>query len=257
LFKGNGSKQKKREEAFCLTAIVILIFAASTLCPWEKIASYIPPISSFYNAIQFPWRFNALTAVFAAWLLCLLGNKLTQARQKYVIIGIVVISVLQAADFTSKIMVEERPIFMAEIPDYRFNIMNAEYLPAGTERSDYNRFEITGEALSVHELSRVYNKLTYSLTNNSNDSDFIEVPLINYPGYRAIDANTGTRLKVSDGNSKSVKVEIPGNYSGTFTVRFVSPWYWRVAEAISLLTLLALSSYLIYNAKRNPIRNNS
>jgi hypothetical protein len=152
----------------------------------------------------------------------------------------VIIGILQALDFNSRILVEKTPLFVSEVLDSKLDSASGEYLPANADTADYIDALTLGETSEIHEASRYYNSLTVSLSNHSADSDFIEVPLINYPGYRAVDVDTGIRLNISDGKSKRVKVEIPGDYSGTFTVRFVSPWYWRAAEAISLVTVVAL-----------------
>jgi hypothetical protein len=241
LFKGTATKQEKNREIFCWVAIALLIIATSTLCPWERMARVFPPLGFFARTMQVTWRFNTLTALFAIWLLCLTANKLKGARQKCVIIGIVAIGMLQALDFSSKILVERGHYFVSEVGDYRLdNILLAEYVPANANLDDYVNALTPGEWSEIHDSSREYNRITVSATNYSNGSDFIEVPLINYPGYRAVDLDTGARLAVSDGASKRVKVEIPGGYSGSFVVRFVSPWYWRLAEAVSVLTVVVL-----------------
>jgi hypothetical protein len=237
---GTATRQERRGGVFCLASIATLTFASSTLFPWYKIANIVPPVGFFTKILQFPWRLNNLTVLLAAWLLCLLAGKLTQARQKYVIMGIVCVGLLQALEFNSKPLIEIPNMFVSERGDSMI-IVQGEYLPAGADIADYVNSLTPGERADIHDTWRKYNRITVSLTNNSNNSDFIEVPLINYPGYRAVDLNTGTRLAVSDGASKRVKVEIPSGYFGTFTVHVVSPWYWRVAEIISAATVIGLA----------------
>ena len=64
------------------------------------------------------------------------------------------------------------------------------------------------------------------------------MPLLYYKGYEAYDMETKERMEVFDGENHSVSVKIPEGYSGVIRTHFVSPWYWRVAEGISLLTVI-------------------
>ncbi|MDR0220989.1 MAG: hypothetical protein LBI54_06260 [Lachnospiraceae bacterium] len=243
LFRGAATKQEKKREAFCLVSIAVLVFATTPLFPWDRLEMLFPPFAFFAKTLQFPWRLNAFTAFFAAWLLCFLAGKLTLTKQRIVVIAIVVFGFLEAWDLNSKILLAREHIFVYEPIGKFLTVAMGEFLPAGADTADYVNALTTGEMLEVTGSWRQYNKITVSLINYSNQSDFIEVPLINYPGYRAVDLETGARLNVSDGLSSRVKVEVPGSYSGSFVVRFVSPWYWRLAEAVSVLTIVVLAAW--------------
>ncbi|MDR0219968.1 MAG: hypothetical protein LBI54_01010 [Lachnospiraceae bacterium] len=240
LFRGTATKQEKRREAFCLASLALLVFATSTLCPWDRLEIAFPPFAFFARILQFPWRLNALTAFFAAWLLCFLANKLPLTKRRVVVIALVVFSLFEAWDLHSKILQDRERIYVSELTGKHLTVAMGEYLPAGADVADYVNTLTVGERSELHDSWRRYNNITVSVTNHSGGSDYLEVPLINYPGYRAVDVDTGARLSVSNGQSARVQVELPGGYSGTFEVRFVPPWYWRVAEAVSVLTVTAL-----------------
>jgi hypothetical protein len=70
-----------------------------------------------------------------------------------------------------------------------------------------------------------------------------------YPGYQAEDQASGIKLPVIKGPAAMVQVELPGGYEGDLRVAFCEPKMWRVAEAISLLTVLALGAYGIRKRK--------
>ena len=46
-----------------------------------------------------------------------------------------------------------------------------------------------------------------------------------------------------------VSVAVPAGYDGTIIVEFVSPWYWRVAEVLSLLAFLVFIGYIYKNSR--------
>jgi hypothetical protein len=237
--QGTASKRAKKREAFFFVAIVILIFAASTLFPWESFGLLIPPTAFFVRIFQFPWRGNTLVVLFAGALLCSTASKLTETMRRYILIIVAVVAVGQAVDFNSKLLAEKDPAVFYPEALVRY-LYFPDYLPAGANPDDYVNALTLGQSTEIFETSRYYNSVKVSVANSSSASDFLEIPLINYPGYRAVDVNSGTQLNISDGRSKRVRVEIPGDYSGVFTVRFVSPWYWRLAEAISVATALFL-----------------
>jgi len=64
--------------------------------------------------------------------------------------------------------------------------------------------------------------------------------MINYKGYRAQDMDSGEVFEVTAGNNQDVRVLLPSGYQGRLHVWFQSMWYWRVAEVISLVTIILL-----------------
>ena len=64
----------------------------------------------------------------------------------------------------------------------------------------------------------------------------VELPIFNYKGWHVRDEQ-GTDYVLEDGTQDLIAVALPDGFAGTLTATFQSPWYWRVAEVISLLTL--------------------
>ena len=78
-----------------------------------------------------------------------------------------------------------------------------------------------------------------SVDNASEDTGYVQLPLICYPHYMAKDEN-GNRPEVVVGDYYKLCFAVPGNYTGTINVRFKEPIYWRIAEMVSLLTLILI-----------------
>lgn len=66
----------------------------------------------------------------------------------------------------------------------------------------------------------------------------MQLPLINYKGYIAYDVNSNEKLEIVNSENNTLNVKVPKHYSGTLKVEFSEPWYWRLAEIISLLTII-------------------
>ena len=128
----------------------------------------------------------------------------------------------------------------------------AEYLKLG---SDYTRYpygnytweEAVNVTVTDDEETSYGNrnlKSSFYAVNDGLEEAYVEVPLINYKGYHARDVDTGEELEVRTGENGRVRVILPAGYEGEILVKYLPPWYWRVAEAVSLVTLL----YMLWRA---------
>ncbi len=88
--------------------------------------------------------------------------------------------------------------------------------------------------------------LNYDITVNNpvSDTGWFEVPVFAYKGFVALSEEG--RLDISYGKSSRIRVAVPGNYNGLIRIRFQEPFYWRIAEIISLLSWLGLLACCIY-----------
>ena len=64
-------------------------------------------------------------------------------------------------------------------------------------------------------------------------------PVVYYKGYTA-HGTDGTELNVSASDDGRVMVDLPSGFDGSFVLEFRSPFYWRISEIISLLTLMTV-----------------
>ena len=126
----------------------------------------------------------------------------------------------------------------------------SEYLPVGANLNDYqNTITLLNDTLEMSGWERNFNQITLSVTNTSSiATSYAEVPLLNYKGYKAVDTNTGQLFEIQDGNSSRIKLCIPASFSGDILISWHSPWYWRIAEASTLISILGLL-YILFPKK--------
>jgi len=79
----------------------------------------------------------------------------------------------------------------------------------------------------------------------------VAVDLLYYKGYKAIDTDSGEELEVFSGRNGLVTVNVPVGYDGVIEIAFVSPWYWRLAEVISLVS--AIGMVLLYRRDKKKL----
>ena len=80
---------------------------------------------------------------------------------------------------------------------------------------------------------------TLHARNTSQEPGWLDFPVWNYPGYKAV-TSKGDKLGVADGDNRRVRVYLPPRFNDTFTLRWVAPWYWRVAHWVSWVSMAAL-----------------
>ena len=141
---------------------------------------------------------------------------------------------------------------MAEESDYiyvadmesldSFDVGRGEYMPEGTAAAWESMPEgriLRDEAVSITEFEKHGTEITFTGINASGAEQAVELPLIYYRGYQAKDINTGELIAVDgNGDNGKLRVQLAGNYSGTVRVKFQEPVLWRIAEIISLVTVL-------------------
>ena len=78
------------------------------------------------------------------------------------------------------------------------------------------------------------------------------MPLLYYKGYVCYAGDGRTKLETFPDENFFVTVAVPAGYSGSLKVLFESPWYWRVAEAVTAVTLLAMciQAYVLHRKNR-------
>ena len=136
-----------------------------------------------------------------------------------------------------------------------FDVSNGEYLPMDSEhKADtnicINELTYDADSIQVNEWHREDYAVVVSAANISNEMKQVEVPLLFAKGYHAVTAN-GKQLTVSPSESFRISVSVPPDFAGSFKVKFQEPWYWRICEIISLLTLIVLIVYWRYNKRKS------
>ena len=99
--------------------------------------------------------------------------------------------------------------------------------------------------------------LTYKMdVNNLEDTEqTVSLPVLYYDGYRCRDLASGEELETYAGVNNRVTVIIPAGYSGALQVRFEENIYWKIAEAVSALSLIVGICAIIWYNRKEKIRN--
>ena len=130
-------------------------------------------------------------------------------------------------------------------------VAGAEYLLRGSTKDKKERTgEVLAENALVSDVVKGRRDFSFNAQVVGNDGGAVEVPIFAYKGYVA--KTEGGTLPISFGKNNVIRLNLSQGFNERITVRFVSPWYWRLSEILSLLSFLALIFFFI--KRRNYAR---
>jgi len=120
-------------------------------------------------------------------------------------------------------------------------IAGSEYLPYGADPDKFfHRDPIAEDGLLVENYEKSGLTIDVTCTNAGSDSASVHMPLLYYKGYVTYDRDTKESFETYADEDFLVAVSVPAGYSGQLRTCFRSPWYWRVAEAVTVLFFVGL-----------------
>ncbi len=225
--------------ALCLGGISMAF--TLTVFPWTAIGYGISArIATIVNVIQFPWRYLSIAsiclAVVAVFALVLLK---THHKQFYLGAALLMLALtffttgLYYAEFVVETDTETRT--QLERIDTQI-IIFGEYLLDGSV-VDENLPTVTTQDQGADVLA--YEKvdgIAYLTCENMGDAAAnFSLPIFSYTNYQARDTVTDERYAITTGENNRLVVTVPAGYQGTVAVAYVAPWYWHLAEGVTLL----------------------
>ena len=260
-FRRTGVLRREELALGRITAWFALISMTMSLClfPWDRIQSINGLTATLVSSLQFPSRMLSIASVMLTTLAGVTARCVLKqyGRQG----GFVYAAAMTAAVLISNIWLltymtyDMRGIYLYNEEGMGSGyVAGAEYLPYGADRSLFvPRAPRTmgGVVLEGYEKRG----LTMDVQCTAESAGALELPLLYYKGYQAWDRDTGQQFPVRAEENFSVKVQLPGGYSGTVRTAFVSPLYWRVAEGVSVAVfcLLTVSCHM-RKRKREEVR---
>ena len=225
---------------------LLAIWMSSIYFPWDVIEQMGAVFATITKTIQFPWRILSVATIALSILtICVIDEikKLYSREVLYsfmtcAILGTLFISGYWMNDFMNSSEMLFRK-YTYEVSDRA--VGQGEYMPDDIDSDMFEDLSLWhNENVAIDSMNRTNSKITINCTNISNQEQYIDVPFIYYRDYVAKDVGTREKLQTVVGEGKRVRVIIPEGYTGSFEVGFVSPWYWRLCEVISLGTFIIL-----------------
>lgn len=233
--------------AFCLAL-------SSNLFPWDALYALGGTARRLVGSLQFPWRFLGPACLLLAGAVGA-GLALLPGRGRAVVTAaLCLLAAVNAGAQLQQYTATAAPESYYRGTEEPFWPMSCgHYLPAENGPTDTAALltaPVWADGIQLTAFDKQGTRVTVTAANTSDVDAWVRLPLLWYKGYAARDAATGEALALSCGENNTVTVTLAPGYSGSFTVSFREPWYWRAAEALSLLTVLAGAGWLAVRSGR-------
>lgn len=240
--KGEEKQERAAVAAFAVGAIALI--CSTSYFPWDAIQSWNKITGMLVPILQFPTRLTLVAVVCMTFVACAAGNRLLKCERPIWKYGFFVIvcgsAVLFSMYQTNDTLLTKDGIirlYSAEAMGHS-GILGAEYLPADTSLPLSYHDGVPSEGVTVTAYEKKNLDTVTELTVEEGDGEYwLELPMLLYKGYRAEDTETGQSFEVTAGDNHVVRVLLPAGYSGRVHTWYAGMWYWRTAEAVSLLFL--------------------
>ncbi|MCM1303489.1 MAG: YfhO family protein [Lachnospiraceae bacterium] len=262
-FMGKARELTGYERGLGIIAGVFSVMAmvmSLSLFPWDRIQSLNRVTATLVSSIQFPNRLLTianvcLTAVAGVVAKYVMMNKNTVYRKVY-FTGMCFLVILGNVYLMDWGMNTFSPIrFYNNEGMGTGYISGAEYLPYGAQPEHFMyRPPMCEEGLEAYNYEKLSLGASAHMVNRNDQSAKAGFPLLYYKGYQAYATDSGERLDCYAGEDFTVTVNIPADFDGDISVRFVSPWHWRAGEAVTALSLIAMAATCAPGRKRERIR---
>lgn len=129
-------------------------------------------------------------------------------------------------------------------------VSDSEFVLEGTNTAELTLENPSwSEGVEVGFCEKYYLSVKMDCTNAAAGEGWVDLPMLSYRDYCAR-TETGEKLPVTHNERYQVRVILPEGFDGRITVRFESPVYWRISEAVSVLAFALLILYGVRTKKK-------
>lgn len=237
--------KKHKNSAVKKTAVLSIIFLlmATDVFPWD-IWSESNIIGQLMAQIQYPWRYITIACIALAVLLGCLTDSVPCAQNRKSIItkAALLCSFVMCLFFVSDFQSGAVQIRVVE-PQ---SVSDGMYLPYGAQMYDLPKEVIVENGIGEIVKENGVNKDVHVAASGAGSVTF---PAFRYPNYVVTD-EAGRKYEISEGENRTIKIELDSAYDGMLYLRYKEPLYWRAAEIVSLCGCV-YAAYSLRNKRKN------
>lgn len=248
---GKEERKRKKQAFFFLILSVLTAWMTTVYFPWDRISTMFPQmpwVASLVSAMQFAWRFLSLSSVLAAvttgFGLLLLRNREGVHAFAMVSVVLCLLTGISGMYLMYQYVFYREPVVQSNMLNVNtaHTVSNAEYTPL---YSDYHAVTEIFEprvygGVQVNGYEKQGTNISMTVENDGTDG-YVLLPLLSYKGYHVTsEGQKVTDSHLSTGEGAVVRVDIPAGYNGQISIKYSGFWYWRMAEMVSVITMLYL-----------------
>lgn len=233
---------------------ILAMIMSLEIFPWDAIQSLGAVAATLVSSIQFPHRLLTIANVCLVTVVGLVAKYFLEKEKKERTVAF--LAAMVCCLLCSNVYLLENGVDrIGGIRVYNPKgmgtgyISGAEYLPYGADATLFMPHDPIPTGVAIVE---GYEKQSLGaeayVINPGGTEEAVAFPLLYYKGYQAYDENSGEQLNCYAGENFEVTVEIPSGFDGMVAVRFVSPWYWRTGEIVTIVS--AISMIILFARKK-------
>ena len=240
----HGFGKYKRAVLTALALFIISVILTTGIFPYETIAREYGAVYDVLQKIQYPWRFLVFDTLFITCIFIITMVMADSCYGKRIMLlyalFIIALSAVQGKHMLDDIVNQKSgPALYSAIDTYWAAV---EYIPDNTDMEELFDKELltSGDGVMAANIERDGVNTSVDVSNMTNETGYVQLPLLCYPYYRAID-DAGNGLDVIAGDYHKLCFAVPAGYSGKVKVDFREPVSWRLAELVSLAGFIILA----------------
>ncbi len=252
-------KKKVQDKKLWKCSVVCMItgglaaWMATVTFPFDNLMDWFPVLIKIFGSIQFSWRLLSIATALLTFGTCtiLLEIKLYHRKEMYqglFIVMSICVFIPYFYQFGALLHNDRPSIKIYDVGGLNCaEVVGGEYLIEGTDIDRYhkNQYDIS-DNVELITFQKNGTDIIMNISETESKDGTIVVPLMYYRHYEAIDCKNHTELKTYCGDNNRVTVEIPKGYSGKIHVKYHTPWYWILAEIVSVSCVLLWIIYRGY-----------
>ena len=244
---GKSTIKDKKEFLFskiyvkCIFAGCLFLFMADLSFPWDM----FPLLKRFFQTMQFPWRFLGISTL----CFCVPGgiciHKFLSGKKSwtngYLLLSVLLVCLIGLAAFIKFAPISSIPDW--NMPEKKFvwkrinSVSDTDYLYNDIDKQKLfeqgNRY-ISDGIISNYSKSGTNISFSYKTKNKSK----IILPLVNFPGYIAVD-NTGREVNIEENGNHMMQLSLTEG-SGEIKIWYKGLPLFAVADYISLVSTMGV-----------------
>ena len=244
LYAAVTREKREREDWFALLMVAVgtgTALMTTTLCPWTRLERLTGGLIAY---IQFPWRLLMVTSLCFALTGGYGLSRLFDSQDTAVQMATLALCAALAMPMLTQETCKDGYLEAGHVPAW--DQVFEDYTLAGTvisgtrDTAVYTRGDVVLED---------YEKFGTSVTAQveSAAGGAVDLPLVAFEGYEA--KLCGETVAIARGENNRIAVNIPAGTQGELAVRFAGRGIWRVGEAVSVTTALALAANALRKKK--------
>lgn len=217
------------------------LLLGSYLFPWGALMALLPSkAAGIVASIQYPWRFISIATVAFVFAVVTAMSCVEQTKiSKYlnhICFALVALAVISSTQYLFSVPhTKQNYVFNYAPTKSSLWVGAGEYLPSGAQLEDNheNKIRVIKGELEDTDYRKEGDEYILSFNNQKDEDAEVVLPIF---AYRYVEATkkSGEKIDITVSNEKKIMINLPSHSDGEIAIRFSTPFFWHIAEIISV-----------------------